>query len=68
MGGVRAAEHLRQIFGNFNADTIAKGVTYSLFTDFQNMSEFAPSSVHDGEVEALVESLVERTGALAALR
>lgn len=33
---------MRQILGNFNADTIAAGVLFILFTDVESISESTP--------------------------
>lgn len=68
VGGVRSAEHLRQIMANFQADVINPSVMLNLFTDWENMSTFAPAAIHDTEVQTVTQALVARTTALASLR
>lgn len=67
-GGLRPVEHLRQILANFEAATVNPQVVLSMVTDFENMSVFKPADYHDGEVPAMVETIVARTQALASLR
>lgn len=67
-GGIRPVEHLRQILANFDVAAVNAQVSLNLMTDFENMSEFKPADFHDGEVPAMVEAMVARGNALAALR
>lgn len=66
--GHRPIEHLRQILVNFTTGVVRAQVNLHLATDFENMSTFKPAAFHDGEVDALVASLVEQDKALATLR
>lgn len=66
--GNRPIEHLRQILANFTTGVVREQVGLHLVTDFKGMSEFAPADFHDGEVDAMVRSLVRLDGALATLR
>lgn len=68
VGGVRAAEHLRQILVNLQAGVVNQAVMLNLFTDFESASTFKPAAIHDGEVEALVAAVVRRDQALSTLR
>lgn len=66
-GGVRPVEHLRQILANFDAGTVRQQVTVSLISDF-NGEGFAPAAHQDGELDALIKAIVERSAVLAPLR
>ncbi len=68
IGGVRAAEQLRQIFGQLQLADIRENVMLSLFTDFENMSKFVPDPRHIPELEALFTQLLLWAKALKAVR
>jgi NAD(P)H-dependent FMN reductase len=44
-GGVRAVEHLRQIASELQMAHVRNQVQLSLFTDFENFSEFKPADI-----------------------
>ncbi|KKK33017.1 reductase [Mesobacillus campisalis] len=67
-GGARAAEHLRGILGEIKVADVRTHPTLSLFTDFENMSEFKPQELHLDNVNAMLEEVVAWSGALKTLR
>lgn len=67
-GGVRAAEHLRQVLGQFRVATVSAQVALSLFTDFENMSVFQPAERHEADLAQLLDQVVAWSGALKPLR
>jgi len=67
-GGVRAVEHLRGIAAELQMADVRAQVTFSLFTDFVNFSEFRPDPRHEQEAETLFKQLIAWSGALKALR
>jgi NAD(P)H-dependent FMN reductase len=42
LGGARAIEHLRGILSELQVAHVRQQVSFSLFTEFENFSEFAP--------------------------
>jgi NAD(P)H-dependent FMN reductase len=67
-GGARAAEHLRGICAELKIADVRTHPTLSLFTDFENMSEFKPAELHLNNVNAMLEEVVAWSGALKTLR
>lgn len=67
-GGARAAEHLRGICAELKIADVRTHPTLSLFTDFENMSEFKPAELHLDNVNAMLEEVVAWSGALKTLR
>jgi len=67
-GGARAVEHLRQIFAELRVATVRDQVMFSLFTDFVDMSEFKPASLHQSETEALFDQVISWSNALKTIR
>ncbi|MBN1601994.1 MAG: NAD(P)H-dependent oxidoreductase [Chitinispirillaceae bacterium] len=57
-GGVRAAEHLRQILGEVQIADVRANVTFSLFTDFENFSVFKPAKNHEKTVDTMINQIV----------
>ena len=72
MGGVRAAEHLRQIMGELKIADVRQTVMLSLFTDFTGIGtedvSFTPAAQHTDELETLVSELTAWAGALRQVR
>ncbi len=66
--GVRAVEHLRNIFAELRVATVRTQVMFSLFTDFKDMSEFTPDPRHIAEVDALFEDVKSWSNALKTIR
>ncbi|WP_127556020.1 NADPH-dependent FMN reductase [Saccharospirillum alexandrii] len=67
-GGVRAVEHLRQIASELQLAHVRNQVQLSLFTDFENFSEFKPADMHQESLTAMLDQLVPWTAAMKTLR
>ncbi|MGB4568365.1 MAG: NADPH-dependent FMN reductase, partial [Dysgonamonadaceae bacterium] len=67
-GGVRAVEQLRQIMGEIMVADIRAQVTLSLFTDFENFTEFKPASFHETTLHTMIDQLVSWGEALKTVR
>lgn len=67
-GGARAAEHLRGICGELKIADVRTHPTLSLFTDFENGTNFKPADLHLDNVNAMLDDLNAWAGALKTLR
>ena len=67
-GGARAAEHLRGICGELQIADVRVHPTLSLFTDFENGTEFKPQDLHLNNVNAMLDQVIAWSGALKTLR
>ncbi|WP_010676783.1 NADPH-dependent FMN reductase [Bacillus timonensis] len=67
-GGARAAEHLRGIMGELMIADVRTHPTLSLFTDFENGSEFKPQALHLDNVNLMLDQVVSWSGALKTVR
>lgn len=67
-GGARAAEHLRGICGELKIADVRTHPTISLFTDFENGTEFKPQALHVDNVNAMLDEVVAWSRALKTLR
>ncbi|MBS4196342.1 NADPH-dependent FMN reductase [Lederbergia citri] len=67
-GGARAAEHLRGILAEQKVADVRTHPTLSLFTDFENGSEFKPQEIHLDNVNAMLEEVVAWSSVLKTLR
>ncbi|MEH7075744.1 NADPH-dependent FMN reductase [Neobacillus drentensis] len=67
-GGARAAEHLRGIMGELKIADVRTHPTLSLFTDFENGSEFKPAELHLTNVNAMLDEVNKWSGALKTIR
>jgi NAD(P)H-dependent FMN reductase len=67
-GGVRSVEHLRLVMAELQVATVRAQVTLSLFTDFENFSEFKPAAYHENSFNAMLDQLIAWGSALKALR
>lgn len=72
LGGVRAGEHLRQVFGELQIADVRQHVTFSLFTDFEGAMTgspaFTPAAAKAGELQILVDQVVAWADALRPVR
>lgn len=68
MGGVRANEHLRQVLAELQVADVRQNVMLSLFTDFENFTDFKPADAHLAELQAQVDQVVRWSRALQPLR
>lgn len=68
LGGARAHENLRLIFGELGVADVRTAVTFSLMTDFENMSEFKPADYHAGNANQMLDQLLSWSRAFKKLR
>ena len=67
-GGARAAEHLRGILGELLVADVRTHPTLSLFTDFENGSDFKPQDLHLDNVNLMLDQTIAWSGTLKTLR
>jgi NAD(P)H-dependent FMN reductase len=67
-GGARAVEQLRLVMAELMIADVRAQVMLSLFTDFENMSQFKPDPRHERELNKLIDQVIAWGGALKALR
>lgn len=68
LGGTRAVEHLRAISAELQLAGVRQQLSFSLFTDFENMSEFKPDPQYQEQAQTLFEQLEAWAGAMKTLR
>jgi len=68
MSGARAVEQLRPVMAELQIADVRAQVALSLFTDFENFSEFKPDPRHEAEVDAMLSQVIAWAGALKTLR
>lgn len=68
MGGARAVEHLRDVMAEMQVATVRNQVMFSLFTDFENMSQFKPDPRNEKSLSAMLDQLIPWATALRGLR
>lgn len=68
MGGARAVEHLRGIASELQLAHVRNQVTFSLFTDFENFSEFKPTVQSASALDPMLDQLLPWTRAMQSLR
>jgi len=68
VGGARAVEHLRGIASELQLAHVRQTLTFSLFTDFEKFSTFAPGQQHLDAATTLFDQLESWTTALKAVR
>lgn len=66
--GVAANFALRNVLSNFNTAVVGPFGAFSLFTDFEEMSTFRPSDVHNPTIQSVVETTVAWSKALKTVR
>lgn len=66
--GVRAVEHLRGILSELQLAHVQKTGMFSLFTDFENFSTFAPTELSAASVAPMLDQLVVWTKAMETVR
>lgn len=66
--GVRAIEHLRGILSELQIAHVQKTGMFSLFTDFESFSTFAPTEQQAATVTPMLDQLVVWTKALEGVR
>jgi len=68
LGGTRAHENLRLILGELQVADVRTAVTFSIMTDFENMSEFKPADYHEANANEMLDQLIAWSGALKTVR
>ncbi|WP_077324175.1 NADPH-dependent FMN reductase [Virgibacillus siamensis] len=68
LGGTRAHENLRLIFGELQVADVQTAVTFSLMTDFENFSLFKPAAYHENNANGMLDQVIAWSGALKTVR
>jgi NAD(P)H-dependent FMN reductase len=68
LGGARAIEHLRAIMSELQVAHVRQQLSFSMFTDFENFSTFAPGPQHAESAVLLFDQLESWAGALKTVR
>ncbi|MFD1360963.1 NADPH-dependent FMN reductase [Lentibacillus salinarum] len=68
LGGTRAHENLRLIFGELQVADVQTAVTFSLMTDFENFSVFKPADYHADNTNKMLDQVIAWSGALKHVR
>jgi NAD(P)H-dependent FMN reductase len=68
LGGARAIEHLRAISSELQIAHVRQQLSFSMFSDFENFSTFAPGPQHDAAAIAMFDQLESWAGALKSVR
>ncbi|MEJ7649893.1 MAG: NAD(P)H-dependent oxidoreductase [Nakamurella sp.] len=68
LGGARAIEHLRGIASELQIAHVRQQLSFSLFTDFENFSTFAPADQHDAATTQMFDQLESWAAALQSVR
>ncbi|UJL46675.1 NAD(P)H-dependent oxidoreductase [Virgibacillus sp. NKC19-16] len=68
LGGTRAHENLRLILGELQVADVRTAVTFSIMTDFENMSVFKPADYHADNANQMLDQVLAWSGALKPLR
>ena len=68
LGGTRAHENLRLILGELQVADVRTAVTFSLMSDFENMSVFKPADYHADNATTMLDQVLAWSGALKPLR
>ncbi|MFP3489354.1 NADPH-dependent oxidoreductase, partial [Staphylococcus sp. SIMBA_130] len=64
----RAHENLRLILGELQVADVRTAVTFSLMTDFENMSEFKPADYHADNANAMLDQVIAWSKAFKKIR
>lgn len=68
LGGTRAHENLRLILGELQVADVRTAVTFSLMTDFENMSVFKPADYHADNANTMLDQVLSWGNALKTVR
>jgi NAD(P)H-dependent FMN reductase len=68
LGGARAIEHLRGILSELQVAHVRQQLSFSMFTDFENFSTFAPGPQHAEAAVVLFDQLESWAGAMKTVR
>jgi len=67
-GGTRAVEHLRLVMGELQVADVRAQVMLSLFTDFENFTDFKPGVNQEAAVNSMLDQVIAWGGAMKTLR
>jgi NAD(P)H-dependent FMN reductase len=67
-GGARAVEQLRPIMAELQVADVRAQVMLSLFTDFENFSVFKPATMHEKNLNAMIDQVVAWGEAMKSVR
>lgn len=68
IGGARAVEHLRSVMSGMQVAHVAQYLGFSLYTDFEDWSKFAPGEQHGPAADIMFHQLETWSRALRTLR
>ncbi|MEK4229811.1 NADPH-dependent FMN reductase [Solibacillus sp. FSL H8-0538] len=68
VGGARATEHLRGILGELLVADVRVHPALSLFTDFENGTDFKPATVQADSVNQMLDQVIPWSKALKTIR
>lgn len=68
VGGARATEHLRGILGELSIADVRVHPALSLFTDFENGTDFKPKEVQTQSVNDMLDQVISWSTALKTIR
>jgi NAD(P)H-dependent FMN reductase len=68
LGGTRAHENLRLIFGELQVADVQTAVTFSLMTDFVDFTEFKPADYHAANANGMLDQVIAWSQALKTVR
>jgi NAD(P)H-dependent FMN reductase len=68
VGGARAVEHLRSVASELQIAHVRQQLAFSLFTDFENFSTFAPGPQHAALAQTMFDQLETWSTALRSVR
>lgn len=68
LSGARAVEHLRAIASELQIAHVRQQLSFSLFLDFENLSEFKPQANHLKAAQTLFDQLERWAAAMKSLR
>ena len=68
LGGARAIEHLRGIVSELQIADVRQQLSFSMSTDFEGFTTFAPGPQHADSAQVLFQQLESWAGALKPLR
>ncbi len=66
--GQRAVEHLRLIVAELQMADVRQQVAFSLFSDWEQFTTFAPAPTHEHSAQLMLDQLVSWTRALHGVR
>lgn len=68
LGGTRAHENMRLILGELQVADVRTAVTFSLMSDFENMSVFKPAEYHEANANQMLDQIISWGKAFKTLR